>query len=90
MPCHRANDTAFNQLMKNIELIPVFGTSFAVYIPLIMILMALLTLFDGYGRLVKVSLVPKAPRLVPPRRCLYCDDALLSFFFVEWTNSLHD
>lgn len=41
-------------MMKNIELIPVFGTSFAVYIPLIMILMALLTLFDGYGRLVKV------------------------------------
>jgi hypothetical protein len=40
--------------MKNIELIPVFGTSFAVYIPLIMILVALLTLFDGYGRIIKV------------------------------------
>jgi hypothetical protein len=41
--------------MKNIELIPVFGTSFAVYIPLIMIIVALLTLFDGYGRIIKVS-----------------------------------
>jgi hypothetical protein len=51
---HRANNTAFNQLMKHMELVPVFGTSFQVYIPLIMILVALLTLFDGYGRLVKV------------------------------------
>lgn len=50
----RANNTAFNQLMKNIDLIPVFGTSFAVYIPLIMLIVALLTLFDGYGRLVKM------------------------------------
>lgn len=40
--------------MKNIDLIPVFGTSFAVYIPLIMLIVALLTLFDGYGRLVKM------------------------------------
>lgn len=40
--------------MKNIELIPVFGTSFAVYIPLIMLVVALLTLFDGYRRIVQV------------------------------------
>jgi len=49
----RASNTAFNQLMKNIELIPVFGANFAVYVPLIMILVALLTLFDGYGRIIK-------------------------------------
>lgn len=40
--------------MQNIDLIPVFGTSFAVYIPLIMLIVALLTLFDGFGRIVKV------------------------------------
>mmetsp|Transcript_5899 Transcript_5899/g.13016 ORF Transcript_5899/g.13016 Transcript_5899/m.13016 type:complete len:780 (-) Transcript_5899:165-2504(-) len=50
----RASNTAFNDLMSNMELIPVFGTSFAVYIPLIMLLVALLTLFDGYGRIVKL------------------------------------
>jgi len=50
----RTSNTAFNQLMQNIELIPVFGTSFAVYIPLIMLIVALLTLFDGFGRIVKI------------------------------------
>lgn len=50
----RTSNTAFNQLMQNIELIPVFGTSFAVYIPLIMLIVALLTLFDGFGRMVKI------------------------------------
>lgn len=40
--------------MNNINLIPVFGTSFAVYIPLIMLIVALLTLFDGFGRIVKI------------------------------------
>ena len=38
--------------MKKIDLIPVFGTSFAVYIPLIMIIVALLTFFDGFSRLI--------------------------------------
>jgi len=40
--------------MKNSELIPVFGASFAIYIPLVMLLIALITLFDGYARIIKL------------------------------------
>lgn len=48
------NRTAFHGLMKNSELIPVFGASFAIYIPLVMLLIALITLFDGYARIIKL------------------------------------
>lgn len=37
--------------MQNIEIIPVFGTSFTVYVPIIMIMIAAITFFDGFGRL---------------------------------------
>eukprot|EP01039_Chlorochromonas_danica_P008285 gene8285-9135_t len=47
----RTSDTAFRTLMENIEIIPVFGTSFTVYVPIIMIIIALITLFDGFGRM---------------------------------------
>ena len=40
--------------MNNSELIPVFGASFAIYIPLVMLLIALITLFDGYARIIKL------------------------------------
>mmetsp|Transcript_12215 Transcript_12215/g.18316 ORF Transcript_12215/g.18316 Transcript_12215/m.18316 type:complete len:780 (+) Transcript_12215:39-2378(+) len=45
--------TAFNELMHNTETVPVFGASFTVYVPLIMVLVALITLFDGLARLLK-------------------------------------
>lgn len=48
------NRTAFHELMKNSELIPVFGASFNIYIPLVMLLIALITLFDGYSRIIKL------------------------------------
>jgi len=47
----RADNTAFMTLMANAETIPVFGASMTVYVPLIMTLVALLTLFDGCTRL---------------------------------------
>eukprot|EP00981_Chlorochromonas_danica_P000709 scaffold147_cov164-Ochromonas_danica.AAC.26 len=47
----QTSDTAFRTLMENIEIIPVFGTSFTVYVPIIMIIIALITLFDGFGRM---------------------------------------
>jgi hypothetical protein len=37
--------------MSNIELIPVFGSSFLIYVPIIMIIVSLLTLFNGYAKL---------------------------------------
>jgi nitrogen fixation/metabolism regulation signal transduction histidine kinase len=40
--------------MQNIELIPVFGNSFTVYVPIIMSVVALITLFDGLSRILKL------------------------------------
>lgn len=43
--------TAFSNLMANIQLVPVFGTSFQVYIPLFMIIVAVMTIFQVFARL---------------------------------------
>lgn len=42
------------ELMSNIEIIPVFGTSVTVYVPIIMTFVAILTFFNFYGRLLKM------------------------------------
>jgi hypothetical protein len=47
---NRTELTAFNKLVENIQVVPVFGTSFTVYVPVIMVLVALVTLFDVFGR----------------------------------------
>ena len=47
------SDTSFNALMSNIEIIPVFGTSFTVYIPILMIVISLITWFNGFSRIMK-------------------------------------
>lgn len=47
----KTSQSAFHSLMNNIAMIPVFGTSFNVYVPLTMILVALITFFNGYARL---------------------------------------
>lgn len=46
--------TAFSSLMDNIEIIPVFGTSFTVYVPILMIIVALITLFDLFARILQL------------------------------------
>lgn len=50
----RTNRTAFISLMENIEIIPVFGTSFTVYVPILMSIIALITLFDGFSRICRM------------------------------------
>lgn len=40
--------------MQNIELVPVFGTSFQVYVPLFMIIVALMTFFNVFSRLLNL------------------------------------
>lgn len=50
----RSEMTAFNNLMKNITIIPLFGTSFNVYSPVIMILVALTTCLNLYSRILRV------------------------------------
>jgi hypothetical protein len=50
----RSEKTAFNNLMKNITIIPLFGTSFNVYSPVIMILVALTTFLNLYSRILRL------------------------------------
>lgn len=51
--------------MDNIEIIPVFGTSFTTYVPIIMIMIALITLFDGFARILKMLGVETEDALTP-------------------------
>lgn len=49
----RTQLTAFKQIMRHINIIPLFGTNFSTYVPLTMIVIALLTFFDSFERVVK-------------------------------------
>ena len=42
--------TAFSRLMNNIQIVPVFGTSFTTYVPMVMVMVALLTFFNTLSR----------------------------------------
>jgi hypothetical protein len=47
-------DTAFLGLMFNMELVPLFGTDFQVYAPIIILVMGALTLLNIYARILKM------------------------------------
>jgi LMBR1-like membrane protein len=49
-----ADKAAFSSLMQNITIVPLFGTSFTVYTPLIMIVVALITFTNLYARALRV------------------------------------
>jgi len=49
----RLDQTSFHKLMSNMRVAPVFGTSFNIYIPLLLVIVALVTLFHGYSYLLK-------------------------------------
>lgn len=49
-----ASTPAFSNLMQHIDVIPVFGTSFLSYIPLVLLVGALVTLCDGLARLLNL------------------------------------
>ena len=58
--------------MANIQIVPVFGTSFQVYVPLLMILVAIITFFDGFAQLLKLVGVESEESFVPIRqRCSF-------------------
>ena len=42
--------TAFSRLMNNIQIVPVFGTSFTTYVPMVMVMVAVLTFFNTLSR----------------------------------------
>jgi hypothetical protein len=52
--CYRTDTAAFSSLIANMQIIPVFGTSFTVYVPIIMSIIAIITLIDGFSRLLKL------------------------------------
>ena len=47
-------NTAFNSLMRNMSIVPLFGTSFTVYTPVIMIIVAMITFLNFYSRVLRV------------------------------------
>jgi hypothetical protein len=47
-------DTAFLGLMFNMEIVPLFGTDFQVYAPIIILVMGALTLLNIYARILKM------------------------------------
>lgn len=47
--------TSFQKLMKNMEIIPLFGSSFAVYAPIITAIIGVVTYFNIYSRLIKCA-----------------------------------
>lgn len=52
---NRLDRTSFRSLMSNMDIIPVFGTSFTVYVPIVMVIVSLVTLFNGYGYCLKLA-----------------------------------
>ena len=47
------SETSFSLLMSNITLIPVFGSSFIVYVPILIIFVAFISLFNCMSRLLR-------------------------------------
>ncbi|RYH13071.1 hypothetical protein EON65_36555 [archaeon] len=68
----RSGQTAFRQLMQNIEIIPVFGTSFTVYVPILMTIIALITFFDGLPRMLAFLGVDSEESVYGAGNCLSC------------------
>jgi hypothetical protein len=50
----QSDKTAFSGLLQNITIVPLFGTSFTVYSPVIMILVALTTFVNLYSRALRL------------------------------------
>ena len=49
-----SDNTGFMELMSNMTVIPLLGTNFNVYAPLLMVLLIIFTVFNGYARLLKL------------------------------------
>ena len=62
--------TAFSGLMSNIAIVPLFGTSFTVYTPIIMIIIALMTLFNVYSRVLRIFGFESEELIGPSFPCL--------------------
>jgi hypothetical protein len=50
----RTDKTAFSLLLSDITIIPVFGASFTVYVPIVMIIIAIISLFNGFSRFLSI------------------------------------
>lgn len=52
--CCRTDITGFDMLMKSMKTIPVFGNEVITYVPIAMTLIAIVTVLNGYGRLLRL------------------------------------
>lgn len=46
----RIDNTSFQHLMSNMDIVPLFGNSFVIYAPIITVVLGLCTFFNVYGR----------------------------------------
>ena len=46
-------NVAFNQLMSNMDTVPLFGTGFVVYAPILLVVLCAFTLFNCYARMLR-------------------------------------
>mmetsp|Transcript_4197 Transcript_4197/g.7745 ORF Transcript_4197/g.7745 Transcript_4197/m.7745 type:complete len:741 (-) Transcript_4197:115-2337(-) len=49
----RIDNTSFQHLMSNMDIVPLFGNSFVIYAPIITVILGLCTFFNVYGRFLK-------------------------------------
>lgn len=49
----KIDNTSFQNLMSNMEIVPLFGNSFVIYTPIITVILGLCTFFNVYGRFLK-------------------------------------
>jgi hypothetical protein len=49
------DDVVFNHLMSSMQTIPIFGASFVVYAPIVLVCVSVFTLFNGYSRLLSFA-----------------------------------
>lgn len=68
----RTSNTAFDQLMSNMTMVPVFGTSFQVYIPIVTILVSLATVFNVNARVLRLVGVESDDLYVKSFNCSPC------------------
>jgi hypothetical protein len=68
----RTSNTAFDQLMSNMTMVPVFGTSFQVYIPIVTILVSLATVLNVNARVLRLIGVESDDLYVKTFNCSPC------------------
>ena len=69
---NRTERTSFNHLMSNMATVPVFGTSFTVYVPIVTILVSLMTVMNVNARVLRFVGVESEDLYIQSNGCTAC------------------